>query len=146
MQSPQLGGNWGAERAWSAQPRALGSEPRAGQQTAPWGVRGWGFFLWFLGGRFLIFPVRTHKTSNLEINIPFYNYLLLFNEVKRWLILQWFFKVAPWSIYKKKQLCFLYFQGLFLIKCSRNNSASSLNKITSLNTSLKKIQESVVCL
>lgn len=41
------------------------------------------FILCLIGGRFLSISVRTHKTSNLEINVPFYNSLFLFNRGKR---------------------------------------------------------------
>lgn len=44
---------------------------------------------------FFFFFVRTYKTSNLEISVPFYNYLSLFNKIRRLPILQWFFKAAP---------------------------------------------------
>lgn len=99
------------------------------------------FVLCLLGGRFLSFSERTHKTSNLEINVPFYNALFLFNRVKMWPTLQWFSNGTLTHTGTHSELRSPDVPVPRFIRRSENNSASSLNKTTSTNSSLKEIQE-----
>lgn len=120
-----------AARARSAQPSALGSDFVAGRgYTCPCRVQGLGVPLAFsfLRGQFLFFSVRTHKTSNIEISVPFYsNYLFLFNQVKMWPTLQWISKMVPWTPQENSVCSPPDFLVLFH-ECAESNSASTPNK------------------
>lgn len=102
--------------------------------------------LCFLGGRFLSFSVRTHITSNLEVNVPFYNSLFLFNTVKEWPTSWQFFKNGTLSYTGMcSELCSPGFPVPWFIKRPGNNPAFPCTK-SPLNSSPEQIQENATCL